>query len=137
LENKVKQTVMKNLNKVSQKTTSAIAALMLGAVITFTAAMSTFGETNNLKIVEASEAELAEIEMLERAYIDTFEQEEVVDFNSEVVRTIKVYGNNDELLETIELGEGEVIEDINTQNLIHKAEFLSEYNNTSIYKISI
>jgi hypothetical protein len=128
---------MKNLNKISQKTTSVIVGLMLGAIITFTAALSTFGETNNLKHVEASEAELAEIEMLERAYADTFEQEVVLDFDSEEVKTIKVYDNNDELLETIELGEGDIIEDVSSQNLVHKAEFLSEYNNTSIYKISI
>jgi hypothetical protein len=128
---------MKNLNRISEKTTSAIIALMLGAIITFTAAMSTFGETNNLKPVKASEFELAKVEMLERAYADTFEQEEIFDFEAQEVRTIKIYDNNDELLETIELGAGDVIDNASSQNLVHKAEFLSEYNNISIYKISI
>jgi len=128
---------MKKSNRISQKTTSAIAAMMLGAIITFMAALNSFGETKNLTHTEISEDELAEIATLERAYSDTFQKEITIDFNAEEVRTIKVYDNNDELLETIELGEGDVIEKASSRNLVHKAEFLSEYNNTSIYKISI
>lgn len=127
---------MKNLNKISQKTASAIVALMLGGIITFTAAMSTFGVTKNLEADELSALELLELKTLERAYTDTFQQEKELDVVSEY-RTIKVYDSNDELLETIELSEGDVIDDLSSQQLIHKAEFLSEYNNTSIYKISI
>lgn len=127
---------MKKLNRISQKTASAIVALMLGGLITFTAAMSTFGVTKNLEPNELSEAEILDMKMLERAYVDTFQMEKDLSIKSEV-KTIKVYDSNDELLETIELGEGDIIENLNSKHLVHKAEYLSEYNNTSIYKISI
>ena len=95
---------MKKLNKVSQKTTSAIVALMLAGIITFSAGMDSFGVINELKKEANFEANLASMEILERAYEDTFAEEDVLDFESQEVRTIKIFDNNDELLEVIELG---------------------------------
>ncbi len=122
---------MKKLLTKSQKTASAIVALMLGAIITFSAVMNSFGVTNDTEF----ESNLLEDEILERAYtdvmVDEFEEVELIE-----THTIKVYDSEDQLIKTVELGDDEIIEDAETLNLVHQAEFLTEYNNTSIYRIS-
>ncbi len=124
-------TVMKRVLNRSQKTTSAIVALMLGAVVTFTAVMSSFGGSNEADVA----SKMLEEEILERAYADaTMEEFEIVEV--EEVQKIKIYDDEYNLVETIELGEGDVIEDAKAQSLVRQAEFLTEYNNTSIYRIS-
>jgi len=128
---------MKKSNKVSQKTASAIVALMLGAFITFSAAMDSFGETNILNSKTDSVDNALETKILERAFADAFSYKEYIQIETVEKHTIKVFDNNDNLIETIELGKGEVIEDSQTKSLVNKAEFLSEFNNVSIYKISI
>ena len=105
--------------------------MMFGLVITFAAVLNTFGDTANNEYTNAAYDE----EILERAYADvTIEDFEVSEIEN--IQTIKVYDTEDNLLETIELAENEVISDLDTQSLMNRAEFLSEYNNTSIYRIS-
>lgn len=121
------KTVLKN-----QKTVSAIVALALAAVVTFVAGINSYGVTSN-------EAEIVfdfdETALMERALADL--EDEVFDFEEEVsLRTIKIYNENNELLETVTVGQDEVVENELTQQRLNQAEFLSEYNNTLIYKIS-
>lgn len=120
------KTVLKN-----QKTLSAIVALALAAVVTFVAGINSYGVTSN-------EAEIVfdfdETELMERAIADLAIED--FDFEEENLKTIKIYNENDELLETVTVGQDEVVEDELTQQRLNQAEFLSEYNNTLIYKIS-
>jgi len=57
-------------------------------------------------------------------------------FEEDNLKTIKIYNENDELLETVTVGQDEEVEDELTQQRLNQAEFLSEYNNTLIYRIS-
>ena len=120
------KTVLKN-----QKTLSAIVALALAAVVTFVAGINSYGVTSN-------EAEIVfdfdETELMERAIADLAIED--FDFEEVSLKTIKIYDANDELLETVTVGQDEVVEDELTQQRLNQAEFLSEYNNTLIYKIS-
>ena len=115
----------------TRRKVSAIVALALAGMVTFTAALNTYGDTSN-------EAELAlvfdEEAILERAIEDVTYEEFAIEEQS--MQTIKIYDAEDNLVETIELGLNEVVEDAATQALLNRAEFLSEYNSTSIYKIS-
>ncbi|GAB5527351.1 MAG: hypothetical protein Roseis2KO_52230 [Roseivirga sp.] len=120
------KTVLKN-----QKTLSAIVALALAAVVTFVAGVNSYGET-------ANEGEFVfdydETALMERAIADLAVED--FDFEDESLRTIKIYNENDELLETVTVGQDEVVENELTQQRLNQAEFLSAYNNTLIYKIS-
>lgn len=120
------KTALKN-----QKTLSAIVALALAAVVTFVAGINSYGVTSN-------EAEIVfdfdETELMERAIADLAIED--FDFEEENLKTIKIYNDNDELLETVTIGQDDEVENELTQHRLNQAEFLSEYNNTLIYKIS-
>ncbi len=113
---------------------SAIVALALAAAVTLTAGIETYGISGNKDLmvynVEAS---------LERAY-DEVTMEEELDFDfaleEEQVEIIKIYDKEDNLINSIVLEEGEVIENSETKKMLNQAEFLTRYNNTSLYKIN-
>ncbi len=120
------KTVLKN-----QKTLSAIVALALAVVVTFVAGINSYGETAN---EEEFVFDYDETALMERAIADMAVED--FDFEEDNLKTIKIYNENDELLETVTVGQDEVVEDELTQQRLNQAEFLSEYNNTLIYKIS-
>lgn len=120
------KTTLKN-----QKTLSAIVALALAAVVTFVAGVKSYGETGNEGVLTF---DFDEKELLERAIADLAIEEFVIE--EENLRTIKIYNANDELLETVTVGQDEVVENEEIQQKLNQAEFLSEYNDTLIYKIS-
>lgn len=120
------KTVLKN-----QKTLSAIVALALAVVVTFVAGINSYGETAN---EEGFVFDYDETALMERAIADLAVED--FDFEEESLRTIKIYDENDELLETVTVGQNEEVENELTQQRLNQAEFLSEYNNTLIYKIS-
>lgn len=114
----------------TQRKWSAIMALILAMVVTFMAAIKSFGTTNSEELI------VYDIKgSLERAY------EEVVDdtFDFELpaseIETIKIYGNNDQLLLSIVKQKDGVIEDQNALRMLNKADYLSSFGNTSIYKV--
>ncbi|NVJ48409.1 MAG: hypothetical protein HWE07_14840 [Cytophagia bacterium] len=114
----------------TQRKWSAIVALILAMVVTFMAAIKSFGTTNSEELI------VYDIKgSLERAY------EEVVDdtFDFELpaseIETIKIYGNNDQLLLSIVKQKDGVIEDQNALRMLNKADYLSSFGNTSIYKV--
>jgi len=112
---------------------SAIVALALAAMVTFTAGIQSYGIPKNEEPVAYDLKE-----SLERAYAEFTMEEEVVSFIAEdiAIEVINIYDAEDNLIESVELVEGEVIEDIETQKLLNKADFLTSYNNTSLYKIN-
>ncbi len=120
------KTVLKN-----QKTLSAIVALALAVVVTFVAGINSYGETAN---EEEFVFDYDETALMERAIADMAVED--FGFEEDNLKTIKIYNEHDELLETVTVGQDEVVEDELTQQRLNQAEFLSEYNNTLIYKIS-
>ena len=110
---------------------SALVALALAAVVTFTAGIKSYGIPKNEELVVYDVKE-----SLDRAYdeltMDVFE----AGFETNISETIKIYDENDDLVKSIELEEGDVIENNETKKLLNKAEFLTSYNKTSIYRIN-
>ena len=115
----------------NQKSVSAIVALALATVVTFMAVINSYGVPATDEIT----FEFDESALMERALADMIEEEFVME--EEVLQTIKIYNENDELIETVILGAGEQVEDDETQKLLNQAEYLSGYGNTSIYKVSL
>lgn len=110
---------------------SAIVALALAAVVTFTAGINSYG------IPKSEEMIVYDIQTsLERAYEDVIEEE--VNFSQFVddTETIKIFDKDNNLVDTVELSEGEVIEDAATKKLLNRAQFLSSYGSTSVYQIA-
>ena len=120
---------MKSSNKTTKRLSIAIAG-MLVAMFTFVGELSSHGET----AAEFNNSfELNEQAILERA-IEDVESSHYVPFEEPQLHIIKIYDEAHNLLDTIELEEGQ--DEIGSQNaksLLNKAEFLSKYNNTSIY----
>lgn len=112
---------------------SAIVALALAALVTFTAGIQSYGIPKNEGPV------VFDIDgSLERAY-DEFSMEEfTTEFEAEdqQIETINIYDQNDNLIKSIELKGDEVVEDLETKKLLNKADFLTSYNKTSHYKIN-
>lgn len=112
---------------------SAIVALALAALVTFTAGIQSYGIPKN------EEPVVYDIQgSLERAY-DEFSMEEFqVAFEAEdqQVEIINIYDQDDNLIKSIELKGDDVVEDNEVKKLLNKADFLTSYNNTSLYKIN-
>lgn len=112
---------------------SAIVALALAAVVTLTAGIKSYDIPKNEALAYDIEASL------ERAYDDTIVEEDF-DFDFEVedekVEIIKIYDREDNLIESVVLNDGEIIENSATKKLLNQAEYLTSYNNTSLYKIN-
>jgi len=115
----------------TKRTMSAIVALALAAAVTLTAGIESYEISNNEEDVmfdlEAS---------LERAYSDITMDEFDFDLEVESFETIKVYDSEDNLVRSIVLSNDDVIEDVEAKKLLNRAEFLTSYNNTSLYRIN-
>ena len=117
----------------NQRRVSAIIAMALAVVVTLMAGGNSYGETvNNEKLTLLFD----ETALLERAIADLEDDDFDFVIEEEGLKTVQIYGADDQLLETVTLGEGEVIENVTTQQMLNKAEFLSAYGNTMVYKIS-
>ena len=119
------KTVFKN-----QKRVSAIVALALAGMVTFMAGINSYGVTSETDYA----FDFDEQALMERAIAD-LEAEEFV-MEEEAYTTIKIYNEQNELIESVMVGEGELIEDEYTQQLLNQAEFLSSYNSTMVYQVS-
>ncbi|MBO3700457.1 hypothetical protein [Roseivirga sp. E12] len=115
----------------TKRTMSAIVALALAAAVTLTAGIESYEISNNEENVmfdlEAS---------LERAYNDVTMDDFDAELATESYETIKVYDSEDNLVRSIVLTDNEVIEDVEAKKLLNRAEFLTSYNNTSLYRIN-
>lgn len=110
---------------------SAIVALALAAAVTLTAGIKSYeiSDKENIAMydVEAS---------LERAYSDVTMEEFDFELEEEAIEIIKIYDREDNLVDSIVLTDNEVIEDAETKKLLNRAEFLTSYNNTTLYRIN-
>lgn len=110
---------------------SALVALTLAAVVTLTAGVKSYGIPNNEEFVvydvEAS---------LDRAYEELTMEAFEAELDGEISETIKIYDKNDNLIKSIELKQGEVIRNAEAKKLLNRAEFLTSYNKTSLYRIN-
>ena len=115
----------------NQKRVSAIVAVALATVITFMAGINSYG----VPATDELTFEFDENALMERVLADMFTKKFVTE--EEVGRTIKIYNENDELIEAVTLAAGEEVENRETRKLLNRAEYLSGYGNTSIYKVSL
>jgi len=115
----------------TKRTMSAIVALALAAAVTLTAGIESYGISKNegLVMYDAQNS-------LERAYNEITMDEFDFEVEEELTEVIKIYDQEDNLIDSIVLTENEVIEDIETKKLLNQAEFLTSYNNTKLYRIN-
>ncbi len=110
---------------------SAIVALALAAAVTLTAGIESSNLSKNegtlMYDVEAS---------LTRAYNDVIQDNMNAELEEESAEIIKIYDQEDNLIDSIILTENDVIEDLETKKLLNQASFLTSYSNTKIYKIN-
>ena len=115
----------------NRKRVSAIVALALATVITFMAVINSYG----VPATDEFTFEFDENALMERALADMLTEKFVTE--EEAPRTIKIYNENDELIEAVTLAAGEQVENRETRKLLNRAEYLSGYGNISIYKVSL
>lgn len=108
---------------------SAIVAMALAVVVSF-AAINSYGDSKSEDFIvydiEAS---------VEKAFADLTEQNLVIEIEEEQAETIKIYNSDFELVKSLTVSGDEVIEDEETQQLLNRAEYLSSFGSTSVYKI--
>lgn len=113
----------------TRRKASATLALALGLVVTFSAAIQSYGTVKNKSYVyyDISAA-------LERAYADaTKEDHQFIEVTPEI-KTVRVFNSEDELVETFHLANDEDIDRREVQQKLGDATFLSEYANIVVYK---
>jgi len=120
---------MKKELKIRRKV-SAIVAMALALVVTFIAAVDTYGDS----AVNAEEKEELSIAIAE-AYDEVVTYEHVEDFTESAYELIKIFDAEDQLIEEVKVAEDGAIEDLEIQKLVNKAEYLSSYNNTKVYRL--
>ena len=114
-----------------QKTWSLIVAIGLAILITVFAAFNSFGETSN---EDLNDEDKVEMEILERAYAD-FKEDSIIEVSNEIEK-IKIFDAQNNLVVETALKSNEVIENRKVQVLLNRADFLVQYRNTSIYRIT-
>lgn len=108
---------------------SAIVAMALAVIVTFTAGLNTYGDS---KIDPKLSMEIKAAETA--AYLSVVE-DELFDLTTDETQIIKIYNADYELVQEVVLSEDEVIEDKEVQKLINRAEYLSSFSKTSVYKL--
>ncbi len=109
---------------------SAIVAMALAVAVTFTAALDTYGDSN-ADLYLSSELETS----VEEAYESFVEDNTYYTPSEENVEVIKIYNSDYELIKEVVLEGDDVLEDKEAQMLINRADFLSSFSNTSVYKV--
>lgn len=114
----------------TQRKWSAIVALILAMMVTFMAAIKSFGTTS------AEELIVYDIKgSLDRAYEEVIEEEFAFDLPVSNLETIKIFDANDQLILSIVRVKDGAIENKEAQMLLNRAEYLANYANTFIYKV--
>ena len=114
----------------TQRKWSAIVALMLALMVSFMAGIQSFGTTGSEELI------VYDIKgSLDRAYEEVKEDEFDFELPQNNLETIKVYNAQDKLILSIVKEKGGIIADKDAQMLLNKAEYLSEFANTIIYRV--
>ena len=115
-----------------QRKWSAIVAMTLGLVVTFMAAIQSYGVT------KAEELIVYDIKSsLDRAYADATAEEFDFEESTPETETIKIYNNNDQLILSILKERDGIVKDEEAKKLLNRSEYLASYGNTSIYRIEL
>jgi len=119
--------------KATSKTQKRIAiATML--VVTFLAVFAGEFSSHGESMHNEMTLDIDENALIERA-IEEMEEEFFLP-EEEVTKTIKIFDKNYELVDIIHVKEGASVEDVYSKMLLNQAEYLSEYGNTVIYKVT-
>ncbi|MEC7756060.1 MULTISPECIES: hypothetical protein [Roseivirga] len=116
----------------TQRKWSAIVALTLAVVVTFMAALQSYGVT---KVEELIVYDIKG--SLDRAYEEALESDKLFDIEvpSAQLQTIKIFDADDNLVLSVVMEKDGVVEDEKAKKMLNRAEFLASYSNTSIYKL--
>jgi hypothetical protein len=116
----------------TQRKWSAIVALTLAVVVTFMAALQSYGVT---KVEELIVYDIKG--SLDRAYEEALESDKLFDIEvpSAQLQTIKIFDADDNLVLSVLMEKDGVVEDEKAKKMLNRAEFLASYSNTSIYKL--
>ncbi len=121
-------TVMKK-QFTTQRQWSAIVALTLAVVVTFMAAIQSYGVTKDEELIvydiKAS---------LDRAYEEAIEDKFDFEVPVAATETIKIYDKNDQLMLSIIKEKGGIVESENAKQLLNRSEYLASYSDTRIYR---
>ena len=127
---KSKHTVMKESIK-SQRKWSAIAALFLAVVVTFMAAIQSYGVTSSEELIVYDVKS-----SLDRAYEEVIEEEFEVELPVVETETIKIFDTKNTLILTVVKEKNGIVQNEKAQKMLNTAEYLGAYSNTTIYLIS-
>ena len=116
---------------VTARKMSAIVALALAVLVSF-AAINSYGDSKNSEDFIVYDVE----ESIERAYNDVTEEYYTPEIEEVQNEIIKIYNQEFELVKSLEIDENGVIGDEEAKKLMNRADFLSSYGNTSVYKIA-
>lgn len=108
---------------------SAIVAMALAVLVTFTAALNSYGDSKTDPFLSL------EVKAAEALAYESLMEDQLFDISSEDTQVIKIYNSDYELIKEVVLGEDEVVEDKEIQKLMNRADFLSSFSNTSVYKV--
>lgn len=109
---------------------SAIVAVALAMVVTFFAGLDSYGDASTDPI-ERDDIGLA----IAEAYDEILEEAFVPSISVESAEVIKIYNRDNELIKEIQVGEDKIIQDENVQMLLNRAEYMSSFHNTSVYRV--
>ena len=109
---------------------SAIVAMALAMVVTFIAAVDTYGDSA-LNKVNKEELNLA----IAEAYDEVMDYDYIDDVTESTYEMIKIFDAENQLIQEVKVSEDGIIEDAEVQKLVNKAEYLSSYNNTTVYRV--
>ena len=109
---------------------SAIVAMLLAVMVMFTAGIDSYADAK-----EKSKNKSYVDEVLEKAYNEVIEEDLYYAPIEEEGEVIKIYNSDYELLEELVLGVNDQVANKDSQMLLNRAEFLSSYGNTSVYKV--
>lgn len=119
--------------KTASKTQKRI-ALAFGLVVSL---LLVFAGENTSQGEEYHNATLMEIDedaLFERAIEEMEEEYYTPEMNFS--KTIKIFNQDYELLDIIYLNDNGEVDDVYSKQLLNQSEFLSEYGNTAIYKVT-
>lgn len=120
---------MKTASK-TKKTLALFVGVVVSALAIFGGEFSTHGESMHEAPYELNIDEQA---LIERAIEELTAEEFVVE--EIALKTIKVFDEQNKLIEQVSLWEDQEVEDPYTLQLLNQATFLSGYSNTEIYQV--
>ncbi|MCE7995270.1 MAG: hypothetical protein HEP71_25055 [Roseivirga sp.] len=115
----------------TQKASALFVGIVVSVLAIFAGEFSSHGETVDNSIYQL---DIDETALIERAIQEMDEEEYVIE--EAILKTIKIYDKDNELIEIISLWEDQEVEDEYTLRLLNQSNFLSSYNNTSIYQVA-